>query len=263
MEKICEIFRGSSNYVKNWLCNQPEVKEESLTDWFLYDISLKLPSTLYKQFSRYEEGRKTGADWEWWFVFSDKESFTLRVQAKKLKKAEDNYPGIAYTSNNKLQIEKLIEDSEKEKFASFYAFYSYGDNSKLLCSGGKGISEGVFFAEAKNLKKNFIDGGRTTLLADDVLKLTNPISCFFCCPITGFESQKFKSYLDKYFPTYSSINFEKSNENELLGFNPTPNYILKALEQGEIPEWWETEFRRRFSTTKSVMLTDLRDETSG
>jgi len=55
---------------------QPEVKEESLTDWLLFDVSQKISRITYKSFPRHEEARRTGADWEWWFLFS---SFSFTV----------------------------------------------------------------------------------------------------------------------------------------------------------------------------------------
>lgn len=88
-----------------------------MTDRFLFDISEKLPIVKYKQFTRMEEERKTGADWEWWFLFPNDKAFCARVQAKKLKTDKDNYAGIDYTTNGMLQIERLIEDSNKEDYA--------------------------------------------------------------------------------------------------------------------------------------------------
>ncbi len=82
MNTICKSFNDCSADIKKWLTKQPEVKEESLTDRFLYNLSEKIPTIKYEQYTKTEEGRKTGADWEWWFIFSDKKSFAARIQEK-------------------------------------------------------------------------------------------------------------------------------------------------------------------------------------
>lgn len=84
----CERVRHCSLYVRHWIEKQPEVKEESLTDWLLFELSRRIPRIRYKSFSRHEESRVTGADWHWWFVF-DRFSFQIRVQAKRLKRLLD------------------------------------------------------------------------------------------------------------------------------------------------------------------------------
>ncbi len=259
MNDLCKSFNNCSADIKEWLTKQPEVKEESLTDRFLYDLSEKIPMLKYKQFTRNEEGKKTGADWEWWFVFSDKESFAARVQAKKLKPQSDNYPGIAYTRNGKLQIERFLEDSLADGFASFYSFYSSEDNEKTMCRGRKN-GEGVYFGEANKIRSEFILKGRKTLIPKDILKFTNPVSCLFCCPLTFDGSnvaEGFRKHIHQYFPTVSDNIGEDSNRQG-LGFRETPNYVLQLL-SGDVADWWETEYRFRFERTNAIIAIDLRD----
>ncbi len=281
MNTICKSFNDCSADIKNWLTKQPEVKEESLTDRFLFELSEKIPTLKYKQFSRTEEGRKTCADWEWWFVFPDNKSFAARVQAKKLKSSVDNYPGIAYTSNGRLQIERLLEDSVNDGFASFYAFYSTESAKRTLCGGrlvvegirdeeniwlgGKTISgggkngEGVYFGEANKLRNEFILKSRRTLTPKDILNFTNPVSCLFCCPMTfgGNDIEGFRRHIQEYFPTISNNIKENSNQQE-LGFRETPNYVLQLL-SGDIADWWETEYRSRFERTNAIIVIDFRN----
>lgn len=261
MDSICKSFNDCSADIKKWLTKQPEVKEESLTDRFLYDISERIPNVRYKQFTRTEEGRKTGADWEWWFIFSNKESFAARVQAKKLKNNIDNYPGIAYTSNGQLQIERFLDDSAKDGFASFYSFYSNGNSTNTMC-GGKLDGNGVFFAEANNLKNEFILKGKNKLFPEDILKFTNPISCLFCCPLVYQKgsniSEGFRKYIQQYFPTFNENKMENTNRN-YLGFRETPNYILQLISH-DIPEFWEREYQFIFQRTNAVITIDLRNE---
>lgn len=260
MNNICKSFNDCSAEVKKWLTKQPEVKEETLTDWLLYNLSEKIPALKYKQFTRSEEGRKTGADWEWWFVFSNKKAFAARIQAKKLKASIDNYPSIAYTSNGKLQIERLLDDSVKDGFASFYALYSTENNHNTMC-GGRKNGEGVFLGEANKLRNEFIMQSRRALNPSDILSHTNPISCLFCCPLT-YEGGKdvesgFRRHLEQYFPTFSDKLGERQNIQE-LGFREPPNYVKQLLENETIPEWWENEYRFYFEKINAIIVIDMR-----
>lgn len=65
-----QIFHECSAYIRNWLLRQPHVKEESLTDWLLFEISQKNPAIYYRAFSRHEEALN-GTDWEWWILTPD------------------------------------------------------------------------------------------------------------------------------------------------------------------------------------------------
>lgn len=261
MTKSCEIFCESTAHIKNWIDKQPEVGEESITDWFLFNISEKLPNIKYKQFTRYVEGRVTGADWEWWFVFSNSQSFATRVQAKKIRLNKDNYPGLAHTTQGTLQVDKLIKDARKKSMAAFYAFYTNSD-SKTLCKG-KGKGFGVYWSEANKIRTEFIQKGRNKISDSDVLAVSNPIECLFCCPLT-FEKQNgiegFKNYLESYFPTYNEQDEKSNSRVENLGFQKTPNHISTLLESEEVPDWYENEFRNRIEGVKSILVVDMRNE---
>lgn len=260
MKRLCEIFEDSSSYIKDWLQDQPELKEESMTDWFLYNLSKLTPAIRYKQFTRTEEGRKTGADWEWWFVFSDKKSFASRVQAKKLKQNFDNYSGIAYVSSDKLQIERLLDDSAKDGFASFYTFYSTEDSKPAKCKGLNSKS-GVFISEANNLRNKFILKGKRRIEPKDVIATSNPISCLFCCPMvfeTSDVAEGFRQHIKSYFPTVSD-NLSNNNLTQ-DGFRETPNWIINSINEPTIPDWWEIELRYHFERVNAVVIVDLRRE---
>ncbi len=262
MNSICQTFKECSLDIQRWLTKQPEVKEESITDRFLYDLSEKISSIKYKQFTRTEEGRKTGADWEWWFIFSNKNSFAARVQAKKLKNKSDNYTGIAYVSNDMLQIERLLNDSEQDGLASFYAFYTSEFFTNTMC-GKQTTDEGIFLGEANKLKAEFILKPRRVLAPTDILRFTNPISCLFCCPLT-FKAgtnilQGFRQYIKTYYRNFSD-NTQRASNVEELGFVTTPNYILEFL-SAKLEDYWEIEYRTRFEKTNALVVIDLRDKT--
>lgn len=261
MNSICGCFIDGATKIKRWLAKQPEVKEETLTDWLLYNLSEESPAIRYKQFNRTEEGRKTGADWEWWFLFPNGRSFVARIQAKKLKHNSDCFPGIAYSKNNKLQIERLLDDSVANGAASFYVFYSVEDAKHTGCKEfGSHSDEGIFLAEANCLRNEVILKGRKVLFPKDLLVYTNPISCLFCCPsyvLAQNIEEGFRQYLGQYFPTYSENSSKESIEE--VGFRQTPGYILQITTNEILSTEWETEYSSFFENVNAVLVIDLRD----
>lgn len=256
MNYFCKIFEQNSLEVKNWIINQPNVGEESITDWFLYNISKSIRRVTYKKFSRFEESRTTGADWEWWFIFSDTEAFGCRVQAKRLRSNKDNYPGIAYVSNGKLQIERLLENSDQDSIASFYAFYTKEQSNQMLCSN-KYSNGGVYFGEANSIYNNFILKPKQKLKPRDIITQTYPISCLMCCPITmvngRIDISGFKENIKRYFPLFNQNSGQRN-----VGFKEPPRYI-QLLISGELNESMEKQYERTFSKMKSIIAIDLRN----
>ncbi len=61
------MFHDCSEYVYTWISRQNHVKEESLTDWLLYEILQRCDFIYYQAFSRHEEAHN-GSDWEWWVL---------------------------------------------------------------------------------------------------------------------------------------------------------------------------------------------------
>ncbi len=259
MNKICKTFHECSNDILNWLSKQPEVKEESMTDRFLFEISEKLPYIVkYKQFNRIEEGRKTGADWEWWILLPNNQAFCSRVQAKKLKSDKDNYAGIAYTTNGILQIERLIDDCTKENFASLYAFYTTESSKYSMCGGKMNDKEGVFLSDALQLREEIINKPRSSYLAKDILKYSNPISCLFCCPLSHENNMDdFYQYFRQYFPRIYS---KRANENsdKPQGFVTIPERILNFI-NGELEKPWEIQYESSIQNVNALLVIDLRN----
>lgn len=123
MPSECDILIEAAEYLGRWLTLQPAVKEESLTDWLLFDVSSKTPRIRYATFTRHQEARKTGADWEWWFLYPSA-SFRWRIQAKKSDPVGDNYPALVYTNRYGLQIDKLIADAKTVNAVPAYVFFT-------------------------------------------------------------------------------------------------------------------------------------------
>jgi hypothetical protein len=256
----CTNLKRSSFYVRKWIERQGCVKEESITDWLLYDVSQKISSIKYHAFSRDEEAKITGADWEWWFVF-DQESFRYRVQAKKLKLNTDNYSSIAKTNKYGLQIDKLITDAVDKNFVPLYAFYA-DYVGELRCDNAKS-GEGVYVCGANSVNKDFILRGKKKVLAGNVLKGCVPLSCMLCCvdecSSNVDKCDSYRSFLNKFFA--DEMMLVREERNFPLGYYAAvPDYIEDFLrmssDEGDFP--WERENERRFEGVNALMVYDGR-----
>ena len=57
MNDLCAILNDAAAYVHYWLEKQPAVKEESLTDWLLFEISERSNLVKYRAYTRHQEGQ--------------------------------------------------------------------------------------------------------------------------------------------------------------------------------------------------------------
>ena len=261
MKKDCNELRNCCLYVRKWIVQQPSVKEESITDWLLFNISDKISRITYKAFTRNEEASDTGADWEWWFIFN-KFSYKMRVQAKKIKINDDNYSLIAYTNKYGMQIEKLIQKSISENFIPLYAFYT-SVIDQVKC-GENIINEGVYMVGGNSIYDNFILPGKKKIVYNDILKETTPLSCFLCCPlcVRTMDGYGFQQFLSQYF--YYEIEKNKNNNQtdfHLGQYKKAPNYIQSFIRKEEegIPKWWEKEFQNQIQDINALVVYDARN----
>ena len=265
MNTDADRLRDSSLYVRKWLVRQPSVKEESITDWLLFDVSEKIDGVYYSPFSRPEEARKTGADWEWWFVFRDF-SIKLRVQAKRLIVKKDNYSSLAYTNRYGLQIEKLLNDAKNENFIPLYALYT--SHAEVTMCGKNILDEGVYLAGGKTLYREFIVNGKKTVSDSDILKKANPLSCLLGCPISFERGKLLVDYFKKYYTEDSSSEPKetqniKNNNGEILGYHKEPpNYVTSFIQYSPegLPDWWESEFRYYIENINALLVYDGRNK---
>jgi hypothetical protein len=271
----CIEVKKISEYIREWISKQPAVKEESLTDYLLFQLSEKVPKIRYKAFSRQEEAKTTGADWEWWFVFSDSHAYKLRIQAKKV--FLDNYPHIAHTNRYGLQIEKLLKDAIRTNSIPLYAFYT-NETGEVMC--GRAINdEGVYMAGANNVYNSFIKGIKQKVLPQSVLSITNPLSCFFCCPLVRGE-ESFSDFFGKYYREENRENIQQTLNLEYenyvrknlfdtqprLGLHTSiPNYVSVLIEQeknkeSDIDRWYESEFKNQIKDLSAIVVYDARNK---
>jgi hypothetical protein len=261
--RICREVFEVSRRVSRWLFWQPGVGEESLTDWLLYEIADRLPFVHYLKFTRRQEARDSGADWEWWFV-GRKLSLGLRIQAKKLYRETDNYPSLAYTNSYGLQIERLIESANSANLLPFFVLYHCTSAPPpIRCKDYKnaGLWEGVFLASATELHDRFIVGRRVKVDSTDLLEMSDALSGLFCPrniknkvkdPIEGIHG-----YLAEYFAGLQ----QTENWNGRQGLHgEVPQYVagLFTLDHQEVSSW-EREYANQIEDIKALFVFDMRE----
>lgn len=221
---VCKQFRIPTSYIHRWLQSQPEVKEESVTDWLLYEISRRLPCVTYRAFSRHEEARETGADWEWWLLFPEN-NIRLRVQAKKLAPQQDNYSSIARTNRHGLQIEMFLKASKDANAIPLYAFYSALKTQSMRASDCAG--KGVFMAGGRRVYDEIIDKRRKKVSAQDLLAFSTPLTCFACCRLAPLSGDGFYEIMRNSF-------FSELGSDSRTGIHrDLPHYVLSLLERSK------------------------------
>jgi len=256
----CKEFIDKSKYVYNWINKQPSVGEESLTDWLLFALSESLPSVKYKSFTRHEEAKETGSDWEWWFV-DVHQALCFRIQAKKISEKKDNYFSIAYQNQYGMQIEKLIDNAQNNNFLPFYIFYYASQRkTKVLCSDTlwNKFDCGIFISSATKLYNDFILNGRKKVTPQDILIRSNPFYCLVCSHSLK-NVQSIYEHLKMYYPDILETN---SNSLEPGLHKEIPPYIQILLKfNGNIPKY-EEEFKEQTKEIKNLIVVDLREDSN-
>ena len=257
MDNDCKLLKDSSLYIRHWIHKQSNVKEESLTDWLLYDISNKIKRISYKAFSRNEEAKVTGADWEWWFLFKSY-SYKFRVQAKKIKTNGDNYSSIAYSNRHGLQINKLISDSIDNNSIPIYSFYTNKIN-RVKC-GKHILDEGVYITGANGLYDKFIKVGRQKVQFDDILEDSIPLSCMLCCPLA--HPSRDKHDFTKFISNYFSSELKNNDSDRFIGqYKEIPFYVNSLIEisNEDKSDFWEKEFESYIENINGILIFDNRN----
>lgn len=128
---LCQLFLELSRETSRTLGDAArfgmDIGEESITDQLLLELKRRAAHQVHlRKFNRIQEGRTTGADWEWWFV-SGSRGFGMRVQAKKLDSRTSTYPGLDHTvrGSRKRQINLLIDDASNQRPPLYPAYLFY------------------------------------------------------------------------------------------------------------------------------------------
>lgn len=263
IEEACVNVRAVGSRVAHWMGQQPAVGEESITDWVLFELYERLPWVRYRKFNRVEESRESGADWDWWFV-SNSGALGLRVQAKKVITALDQYRGLAHTNRRGLQIEMLLESARSAHLLPFYALYHRPSASPpVLCKASPLLShkaEGIFLADGTTVYTQFIKGGRNPVSAEQLIATSNPLSCTFCCPL-AIESDKdgparIRRQLVQYHPSAAESNGPRTGWHEEV---PAHVQYLLAEPRNEPSPEWDAQFAHQSRSTNAILVFDLRE----
>ncbi len=273
------VFHELSEYVYKWLKEQEFVKEESLTDWLLYNSNEKCSYLFYKSFTRNEESQN-GADWEWWIITEKEYSFAayrFLVQAKKLHNNSDNYPAITYGNKHGLQIDLLIDAAIKRNAFPIYSFYSttqpdinqqiknfkcFDENCLRWCES---CINGVFLSSAKSIRKNVIELPKTYIkdskLINNSLKLSLLDSLLNNASVSCNIFEKLNDY---YIKEISDIDDDLYNSKEQNGIKYNKNNLPKYMEiiinrNSNDISWIEKEFHNELNEIKGIAVLDLRE----
>lgn len=281
------MFHNCSAYIRDWLLQQPHVKEESLTDWLVFEISKENPVIYYQAFSRHEESQN-GADWEWWILTSDKMSTTCSnsfsayrffVQAKKLlSDGKDNYPNLHYGNKNGLQIDLLTEKARMHHAFPLYMYYSSTEpelkeqKKNLHIVDGLTLDwcaeclNGCFLSNAYDVYELLFSKGRKRLTDIELLNYSYKVSLLdklFNFSIDNIERlfTIFNSKIIKY------LNVDINNTSYLTpgvyGIKHygkgIPSYLsLFVAQHNENLAWFESEMRHSLPDVGGVGVIDLR-----
>lgn len=98
--------------------------EETLTDLNLLDIRSRNPSSVWIwRMSKWEEGKKSGADWEWW-VGRQGAWVGMRIQAKLLRPGQAAPLRTTVGYRNGSQLARLLKSSASARVFPLYCFYN-------------------------------------------------------------------------------------------------------------------------------------------
>lgn len=259
MSPLCQISSNASSYVAGWLKRQSELKEESISDWILDQFDQHSSEVRYYQFTRHEEARISGADWDWWFLLR-RGCFKIRIQAKKIRKNHDHYRDIARANKTGPQIDLLLESSARHNFYPMYALYGPGEGVERCTQIAQ--PSALFICSAHETYNLVFGSVRRRIDSSDLLSLSIPLQCLFCCPLVsdGSPSQLFEHYFqipqkglldDRGFPMPDG---NRGYEREV------PSIIASLFEMREDdsdPKGFVDEYRSMFPGSSGVMITRI------
>lgn len=254
------VFHTGSSEIYKWLQKQPNVKEESLTDWLLYYISEQCPNIYYQEFTRHKEANN-GADWEWWVLTSryDKgyNAYRFLVQAKKLlSNGRDNYSLLSYGNENGYQIDLLMKTAQYKNAFPLYMYYSIAsvDTEKQIgefrCLDSSIISwcanckNGCYLSPAEKLYAELYDFPRHKLKDTDLLNRALKLSLLDLLFEKNVED--IMSYFNRKYVLSSNSKINRNSRKGVLGIqhfgNGIPQYLeLFIIEKGKNLNWLQTE----------------------
>jgi hypothetical protein len=261
---LCLKLKNASKNAQEWQSAHKSVKEESLTDWMLYWISKECPDkVIYSDFNRSEEGRDSGADWDWLFL-SDNDAVYLRIQAKRIAEGS-NLKALKYKDNTRSQMDLLLDSSEDAGAHPMYAFYSSGETVNTACRQCSSADHGVFLCNAYIVENEFlalkVPATRVNLLA-----VSYPLPCIACCPQANGSRSTVEFFLWLLDPRGAGFSTERprvrsKGEKGYLSSLPAWAKALIPPELGSslrFPEGWFRRYGDYFQDSRGLLVFDRR-----
>lgn len=246
MTRNCREFRNNSDYIYKWFESKRNVKEESFTDWILFNLSQKLPNFNYREYTRHEENAISGADFDFWLIENSK-YLVFRIQAKKLLRTGNHYKAITYPDQTSNQINLLISSSSLP-IIPFYLFYN-NDTFNAKCDR---INTGTLLASAKEIQNTLLTVDNTRISRQQLTNLSIPLECLFCCPLSSHLNNRLEGISDvirQYFPITKIEGYQSDG---------LPDYVKDALNK-EISneQWTERHGQYNKNKVKYIAIIDL------
>jgi len=186
---ICKKDKQISHNVWEFIEHVKNVGEESITDYLIWqwsELDSKFKYINVEKHSKEKENKISGADFElelW--ILTPKYNISFVFQAKKLIKTYDAYRSkLDYKNGKKRQIDTLINFAKSEKKLPFYFFYSKSDDKTITkCPTIEINKTALFITDAYSVNNLINTHKRKHLSKNEILKLTMPFHCLFCCPL--------------------------------------------------------------------------------
>src|SRR5208337_3889117 len=254
-----QVATQANDYVAGWLHRQPAIKEESITDWLLDYFHQNSSDVRYYEFDRHEEARFSGADWDWWFLLRTG-CFKVRVQAKKLRRGKDHYSKLARSNQTGYQIDLLLDSSATHNFYPLYALYARNEGIDRC----RRLPEPTVLSicSAQETYELIFGSARRRIESGDVLALSIPLECLFCCPLVcDFPSSGPEQLFRHYFrvsPRGRSGDEEAPDDQPRRGYEESvPDIIRSLFEIREINSNTEgilREYQSMFAGSRGVAI---------
>lgn len=227
---LCDQSKVVSEDVFNFITNVQDLKEESITDYFVWKFHKTSGHFHYVNvhaFTRQQEGTQSGADFEleFWMVGSH-QIMGLLVQAKMMRYVYDGYcRKFNYRSSEGRQIDILLSYASKYGLLPFYLFYTapHSNPNNQCCGSQNDTLEhncSLYLCSALDVKDIADTCFGKPISRDIMLSFSYPLTCLFCCP----DASDIFNYLSNHFPSLS-----KAVRHSLQSIDNLPPYVRLIL----------------------------------
>jgi hypothetical protein len=206
------------------------VKEESFTDWMLFNLSQNLPNFNYREYTRHEENAISGADFDFWLI-ENSNYIVFRIQAKKLMRTGNHYSAMTYPGQTSNQINLLISSSSLP-IRPFYLFY----NNVTFNAKCNRHNTGTLLASAQEIQNTLLTASNTRISREQLTNLSIPLECLFCCPLSSHMNNRLQGIFEvirQYFPTTEIEGYQSEG---------LPEYVKDALNKEISNEQWTERY---------------------